>query len=103
MPNGAFLQGTIAQQEWMFLLTGGLGEADAGPNPEAAWLPERAWKDLARVSKLPGFPDACRSITQQPELWKVMHESNAPYEEALPPLFSSLSDFQKMLIVRCLR
>ena len=96
-------QGTIRQEEWKFLLTGGLGDADAGPNPESSWLSERAWKDLARVCKLPGFPDAPRSIKQQPEAWKKMHESNTPYEEALPGIFTGLSDFQKMLIVRCLR
>lgn len=96
-------QGTIRQEEWKFLLTGGLGDADAGPNPESSWLPERAWKDLARVSKLPGFPGAPRSIKQQPEGWKKMHESTTPYEEALPGIFTGLSDFQKMLIVRCLR
>lgn len=41
--------------EWMFLLTGGLGEADPTPNPAPEWLVDRAWKELCRLSKLPSF------------------------------------------------
>ena len=48
-------QGNVDPDEWMFLLTGGLGEADPMPNPAPEWLVDRAWKELCRLSKLPSF------------------------------------------------
>ena len=53
--GAAALQGNVDPDEWMFLLTGGLGEADAMPNPAPEWLVDRAWKELCRLSKLPSF------------------------------------------------
>ena len=49
------LQGNVDPDEWMFLLTGGLGETDPTPNPAPEWLVDRAWKELCRLSKLPSF------------------------------------------------
>lgn len=49
------VQGNIDPEEWMFLLTGGLGDAGAAPSPAQSWLGERAWKELLRLSKLPSF------------------------------------------------
>ena len=49
------LQGNVDAEEWMFLLTGGLGDGGNLPNPAPTWLADRAWKELQRLSKLPAF------------------------------------------------
>ena len=52
-------RGEIDGDEWMFLLTGGLGSATDSPNPASDWLVERAWKELTRLDKLPAFSALC--------------------------------------------
>ena len=48
-------QGFVDPEDWTFLLTGGLGDSGAIPNPATDWLQERAWKELGRLAQMPGF------------------------------------------------
>jgi len=46
----------IDQEEWTFLLTGGLTlDNDSHPNPAPKWLTNKAWSDITKLSKLPVF------------------------------------------------
>lgn len=51
-------RGSIDAQEWLFLLTGGLGHAGKQANPAPEWLSDRAWSELCKLSLLPSFAGA---------------------------------------------
>ena len=48
-------QGEIDQQEWFFLLTGGVVKDLDFENPASEWLSDKAWGELCRLDELPAF------------------------------------------------
>uniref|UniRef100_A0A803SM34 Dynein axonemal heavy chain 7 n=1 Tax=Anolis carolinensis TaxID=28377 RepID=A0A803SM34_ANOCA len=81
----------IDSAEWTFLLTGGIGLDNPYSNP-CPWLPQKSWDEICRLDDLPIF--------------KVMHASvfQEPHHETFPDDWQDkLGEFQRMLIIRCLR
>ncbi|GFH22159.1 uncharacterized protein HaLaN_19578 [Haematococcus lacustris] len=89
--------------DWLFLLTGGLAAAPDRANPAPAWLVDRGWKEILRLSLLPAFMGLDDSFAAEPNSWRVMHEATEPHLVTLPGLWNSLDSFRKLLIVRCIR
>lgn len=55
-----FCSGDIDDQEWRFLLTGGVVLENRFPNPAKDWLSDRSWSEIVHSSSLPalrGFMD----------------------------------------------
>ncbi|KAK9828903.1 hypothetical protein WJX72_002692 [[Myrmecia] bisecta] len=96
-------KGAIDSEEWRFLLTGGLGDANATPNPASSWLVDRAWKELCKLSRLSAFRGLSQAISEQPQAWRPLYDSPAPHTTALPGTWDALSSFRKILIIRCIR
>ena len=51
----SYSRGKIDDQEWRFLLTGGVALENPYSNPASAWLKEKAWSEITRCSDLPAF------------------------------------------------
>ncbi|KAG8227082.1 hypothetical protein J437_LFUL007419 [Ladona fulva] len=93
----------IDQEEWMFLMTGGVGLDNPHPNP-AEWLPKKSWDELCRLSNLNNFKGLKQDFCDNIRAWKQYYDKTQPQHEELPgPWKSSLSSFQKLIILRCLR
>lgn len=45
----------IDYQEFMFLLTGGVGLQNSLENPDPSWLLDKSWDEICRASDLPAF------------------------------------------------
>ncbi|XP_072525468.1 dynein axonemal heavy chain 12 isoform X2 [Salminus brasiliensis] len=94
----------IEYTEFMFLLTGGVGLRNDVPNPDPNWLQDKSWDEICRASDLPGLQGLRQSFTKTPESFLPIYDSQEPYNTPLPkPWCEKLSDFQKMIIYRCLR
>eukprot|EP00741_Cyanophora_paradoxa_P002212 tig00000555_g2144.t1 len=91
--------------EWAFFLTGGIAlDASAqAPNPAPAWLSAKSWGEIVRASDLPGLSGLATRFAAEAQEWKSVYDSAEPHRVELPGESGSLTMFQKMVILRCLR
>lgn len=55
--------GKIDEQEWRFLLTGGVALENKFPNPASDWLTDKSWAEMVRCSALPSFQGILKHFT----------------------------------------
>jgi dynein heavy chain, axonemal len=94
------------EEEWRFLLTGGVAFGDAVPNPAADWLSERSWSELLRLNNVStgAFKNLRTHFEANMPAWKKFYDSARPHEELLPePWQTSLTLLQRMAVLRCFR
>ncbi|KAK2581766.1 hypothetical protein KPH14_002245 [Odynerus spinipes] len=93
----------IDPSEWRHFLSGAVPVSDL-PNPATQWISPRCWKEIQALEILPkfdGFVASFRqSLTRFKEIFDTQEAHSSPFPE---PWQSKLNDFQKMLILKCLR
>lgn len=50
-----YFRGKVDEEEWRFLLTGGVALDNPHPNPAPDWLPDKSWAEIVRCSELKSF------------------------------------------------
>ncbi|KAM6908918.1 dynein axonemal heavy chain 2 [Xenentodon cancila] len=98
--------GKLDMDEYNFFLRGGivLDKKDRRSNPCSSWLPDSSWDNITELDKLPKFHGIVGSFERLPRDWNLWYTSSEPENATLPGQYVNISDeFQKMLIVRCLR
>lgn len=105
---------SIDQSEWRMLVGGGLlviassneNERDQVPpsNPASDWLSQRAWSEILSLSKADSFKGLEKVFAREHEWFHRLFDSTNPHRDPLPPpLDSSLSQFQRLLLLKCYR
>ena len=56
--------GKIDEQEWRFLLTGGVALENKFPNPASDWLTDKSLAEIVRCSALPSFRGILNHFTE---------------------------------------
>eukprot|EP00118_Oscarella_pearsei_P018868 m.196512 g.196512 ORF g.196512 m.196512 type:complete len:4008 (+) comp39530_c1_seq1:67-12090(+) len=92
----------VENEEWMFLLTGGVGLDNPHTNP-TKWLPAKSWDELCRLSDLSRFQGLRQKFGSQLSGWQKVYDSTEPHHEPYPYEWNELQSFQKLLILRCIR
>ena len=88
----------------MFFLTGGVGLENKIPNPAPVWLSDKSWDELCRMTDLPTFKQFRNSFQSNLEEWHTYFDDKEPHKSTLPkPWNEQLNNFQKMIVLRCLR
>jgi dynein heavy chain, axonemal len=94
----------IDYAEWYFLLTGGMVVENKHRNPAKDWLSDKSWGELCRLSELSAFSGLRISVAGEPDLWKVIYDSDDAESEPLPSDWNEkLDNFKKLLVLRCIR
>ena len=92
---------TTLQDEWRHLIAGGTNKL---PNPAPEWMSERVWNDILTLPALPTFAKLAEEFNEHTEGFKKIFDSVEPHREPLPRHWNTdLSDFQKMLVLKCVR
>uniref|UniRef100_A0A493T6E5 Dynein axonemal heavy chain 7 n=1 Tax=Anas platyrhynchos platyrhynchos TaxID=8840 RepID=A0A493T6E5_ANAPP len=90
----------IERQEFMFLLTGGVGLKNKYKNPDPSWLPDKSWDEILTVSTF----SSRNHVTENIGEWQKIYDSKEPQSFPLPEQWNNtLNELQKMVILRCLR
>ncbi|RKP19398.1 hypothetical protein ROZALSC1DRAFT_14025, partial [Rozella allomycis CSF55] len=94
----------IDQNEWRFLLTGGSSVLKKVNNPAPQWLSNRSWEEIQQLGLLNNFKGIENEFVENEETFKRMFTSSIPHKEKLTDKYErELNDFQKLLILRCIR
>uniref|UniRef100_A0A8D2QK81 Dynein axonemal heavy chain 12 n=1 Tax=Zonotrichia albicollis TaxID=44394 RepID=A0A8D2QK81_ZONAL len=94
----------IEHQEFMFLLTGGVGLKNEHKNPDPSWLSDKSWDELCRASEFPAMGRLRSHVSENIREWQKMYDSKEPQNLPLPEeLNNTFSEIQKMIVLRCLR
>uniref|UniRef100_A0A8C3NL73 Dynein axonemal heavy chain 12 n=1 Tax=Geospiza parvula TaxID=87175 RepID=A0A8C3NL73_GEOPR len=94
----------IQHQEFMFLLTGGVGLKNEHKNPDPSWLSDKSWDELCRASEFPAMERLRSHVSENIREWQKMYDSKEPQNFPLPEeLNNTFSELQKMIVLRCLR
>ncbi|KAM6955770.1 LOW QUALITY PROTEIN: dynein axonemal heavy chain 7-like [Lycodopsis pacificus] len=93
----------VDEGEWRFLLTGGVGLDNPHPNP-CTWLPKKSWDEICRLDELERFKGLHQDMARLRNEWKTVYDSPNPQQTPFPEGWQDkLSQFQRMLVIRCLR
>ena len=110
-------EGMINNKYLDFFLKGNLSLANASREKPAEWFPSQGWKDLLQLTELGGtrvsdegaevdhpFKFLADTMTQNIGEWKAWYDHEQPEDFPFPNGLSDvLSDFEQMLVYRCLR
>eukprot|EP01135_Chromosphaera_perkinsii_P000898 Nk52_evm61s152 gene=Nk52_evmTU61s152 len=92
------------EKEYQQFLTGGVGLENDKENPSESWLTSRSWDEICRLESLPAFKGFSASFAECQNVFKKIYESKTPEKERFPdPFESTLTDFQKILVLRAIR
>ncbi|XP_028911199.1 dynein heavy chain 10, axonemal isoform X3 [Ornithorhynchus anatinus] len=98
--------GRVPQEELDFFLKGNISLEKSKQKKPFPWLPDQGWEDIIRASEL--FPDEFGSlpedVEEHEEEWKEWYDLDSLEQFPTPLGYNStLTDFQKLLILRCFR
>jgi len=99
-------RGDIDRKQLDFLLRGKKKLGIERPETVIEWCPEPNWAAVQALAEVEGAsPDfqLLPADMSEGNRWKLWAENEKPEDEKLPADWKSLSNFQKLLILRCLR
>jgi len=95
-------RGEVDGEEWMFLLTGGVGLTNPHKSP-APWVPTKSWDELCRLADIGRFAGLREDFASEVTAWKSVYDAAAPQDMEFPGKAKTYTQLQRMIVLRCLR
>ena len=100
--------GKLAADDFRFLLTGGIAVTKPPPNPFEAWLAEKSWGEISRMSDLEHTKGFSKDFVKHESEWRAFFESAEPYKMDLPGEAAQYNHalgkgFERLLVIRSIR
>jgi len=96
--------GKVDEEEWLFLLTGGVGMDNPHDNPCPEWLSSPSWDLFCRLDDLSAFKGIREGFKNQKDAWKKIYDDSDPHRMDLPGNWAkTLKGIQKLCALRCIR
>jgi len=96
-------KGLIDQQEWFFLLTGGVGMENKNPNPATEWLSARSWDEVCRLGEMEKYATFREDFVENLAGWKSIYDSLSPQDDPMPGIFQGVEGLGHLNALRCIR
>ncbi|GIX99967.1 dynein heavy chain 7, axonemal [Caerostris darwini] len=94
----------LEKNEFKFFLTGGVGLENTIPNPDPSWLLDKSWDEICRLADFKIFKRLKEEFISHSDNWKHIYDSKEPQNLMFPGKWEdSLTEFQRLLVLRCLR
>ncbi|XP_072386040.1 dynein axonemal heavy chain 7 isoform X2 [Diabrotica undecimpunctata] len=96
-------QKKLEENEFLFLLTGGVGGETTTPNPCPTWLLDRSWNEICRLDNISAFNGFSSTILRDATIWKEMYDNFT--EDFLVPAEweNQLTSFRRLIMIRVFR
>jgi dynein heavy chain len=98
--------GEIDRKQLNFLLRGPKKKGIDPPEAVSQWCPMSNWESVLALSEIDGTSpsfDILPGEMAETNRWRQWAETEKPEEEKMPTDWKNLSDFQRLLVLRCLR
>ncbi|KAK1328247.1 hypothetical protein QTO34_011819 [Cnephaeus nilssonii] len=99
-------EGRVPQEELEFFLKGNISLEKNKRKKPCAWLPDQGWEDIMLLSELfaDDFGSLPDDVEQNPAVWQEWYDLDSLEQFPFPMGYdSSITPFQKLLILRCFR
>nr|KAF6268323.1 dynein axonemal heavy chain 10 [Myotis myotis] len=99
-------EGRVPQEELEFFLKGNISLEKSKRKKPCAWLPDQGWEDIMLLSELfsEDFGNLPDDVEKYPAVWQEWYDLDALEQSPFPLGYdSSITPFQKLLILRCFR
>ncbi|KAJ8944984.1 hypothetical protein NQ318_010186 [Aromia moschata] len=93
----------LDENDFMFLLTGGVKVENLINNPCHTWLPTSSWDEICKVDKLSGFENFSKTFKSNEAAWKRIYDDFREDFQLPSPWSGNLNSFKRLIVVRMLR
>ncbi|EDO35852.1 predicted protein [Nematostella vectensis] len=98
--------GKLKQEELDFFLKGNIALEKSSRQKPYSWMPDQGWEDVIRLCQVTPevFGSLADDIERNEKGWREWSDLDAPESHPFPGKYEeSLSDFQRLLLLRCFR
>uniref|UniRef100_A0A6P7FR39 Dynein heavy chain 7, axonemal-like n=1 Tax=Diabrotica virgifera virgifera TaxID=50390 RepID=A0A6P7FR39_DIAVI len=96
-------QKKLEENEFLFLLTGGVGGETTTPNPCPTWLLDRSWNEICRLEDIPAFKGFSSTISRDEEIWKEMYDDFTEDFVVPSDWENQITSFRRLIMIRVFR